>query len=75
MSFSDLEQYIGNLPAVDSPDLFGMTENAERAHREDQGKALITSILRVQPRITTHLIGLAKLHTTYVLNCNALEFS
>ena len=41
----------------DTPELFGMNQNAEQASLEAQAAELMDMMLRVQPRLTTALIG------------------
>ena len=56
-TFNDVVMYIDSLPDYDSPEVFGMTENAEKAFREIQAHELIETIVSVQPRLTMGLIG------------------
>lgn len=58
--FNDVVKYIESLPDYDSPELFGMTENAEKACREIQAHELIDTIISVQPRLSMGLIGTEK---------------
>ncbi|KAL4237693.1 Dynein heavy chain 14 [Mactra antiquata] len=60
MSFSDVYKYIESLPNYNSPDIFGMTDNAEKACREFQAKELIGTIVSVQPRLSLSVIGSEK---------------
>ena len=57
MAFSDVVSYVESLPNYDSPDIFGMTDNAEKACREIQAKELINTIVSVQPRLSMNVIG------------------
>ena len=57
MVFNDVATYIESLPNYDSPDVFGMTENAEKACREMQAKDLVNTIVSVQPRLSMGLTG------------------
>ena len=57
MPYADIKTYIDNLPASDTPELFGMNDNAEKACLESQANELIETILGVQPRIQKSLIG------------------
>ena len=56
-SYSDVRKYIESLPAISTPQIFGMNDNAEKAFLEDQSKELIDSIISIQPRLATSLIG------------------
>ena len=55
--FNDVVKYIESLPDYDSPEVFGMTENAEKACREIQAHELVDTIISVQPRLSMGLIG------------------
>ena len=57
MPYADIKTYIDNLTASDTPELFGMNDNAEEACLESQANELIETILGVQPRIQKSLIG------------------
>lgn len=53
-----VQEYLEQLPLIDSPDVFGMHDNAERAHLESEAKRIIDVIIEVQPRLATaKLIG------------------
>lgn len=56
-SFSDVITYLESLPNYDSPELFGMTNNAEKACRELQAQELIETIVNVQPRLSLDILG------------------
>ena len=59
MWFSKVQEYLEQLPLTDSPDVFGMHENAERAHLESEARRIIDVVIEVQPRLATaKLIGL-----------------
>jgi len=49
--------YLESLPSYDSPELFGMTENAEKACRELQAMEVVHTIVSVQPRLSLELLG------------------
>ena len=76
-SFSEVKSYIEGLPTLDSPELFGMNDNAEKAYLENQGRLLIHTILAVQPQTTgASLIGyfnyvlfLLIIHSSYCIHC------
>lgn len=51
--FLQLKDYISSLPISDPPDLFGMNDNAERAHMESEALHLIDVIIQVQPKLAT----------------------
>ena len=55
--FNDVVRYTESLPDYDSPELFGMTENAEKACLEIQAHELIDTIVSVQPRLSMGLLG------------------
>lgn len=57
MAFSDVVTYIESLPSYNSPDIFGMTDNAEKACRELQADDLMNTVVSVQPRLSMGLIG------------------
>jgi len=57
MTFSDVVTYIESLPSYNSPDIFGMTDNAEKACRDIQADDLMNTIVSVQPRLSMGLIG------------------
>ncbi|KAK3576323.1 hypothetical protein CHS0354_039732 [Potamilus streckersoni] len=59
-TFNDVVKYIESLPNYDSPELFGMTENAEKACREAQASYLIETIISVQPRLSMGMMGSEK---------------
>ena len=46
-----------SLPAVDSPELFGMDHNADTAFLSNQGRSLISDLLAAQPRLTAAAVG------------------
>ncbi|XP_077989551.1 dynein axonemal heavy chain 6-like [Glandiceps talaboti] len=54
-SIDDVRMYVEGLPESDSPEIFGMDDNAEKAYRESQAKELIDTLMIVQPRLTTHM--------------------
>ncbi|XP_053375273.1 dynein axonemal heavy chain 6-like isoform X4 [Mercenaria mercenaria] len=60
MAFADVVTYVESLPNYDSPDIFGMTDNAEKACREIQAKELINTIVSVQPRLSMNVMGSEK---------------
>ena len=45
--------YIDSLPQADSPELFGMHENANISYQTQESDKILTTILSVQPRIST----------------------
>lgn len=57
MTFSDVVTYIESLPDYNSPDIFGMTDNAEKACRELQADDLMNTVVSVQPRLSMGFIG------------------
>ena len=73
-NFSEVKAYIETLPAADSPELFGMNENAERAYRESQARTLIDGILNVQPRLAKNLIRYVLSRSSNLVLFNHLEF-
>ena len=55
-TFGDVKRHIAEeLPAVDSPSLFGMTEDAEMTYMESLARTTIQTVLSVQPNLSTHL--------------------
>lgn len=60
MTFTEVVGYIESLPSYNSPDIFGMTENAEKACREIQANELLDTIVSVQPRLSMGFIGSEK---------------
>ncbi|CAH1791320.1 unnamed protein product [Owenia fusiformis] len=55
-SFSDTRMYVEGLPNSDSPELFGMTENSEKAYLEAQSFQLIDTLVSIQPRLTQSIM-------------------
>jgi len=54
--FNTLDQYleyVGHLPIEDSPEIFGMHNNANLAFQKQETGELISTILEVQPRMST----------------------
>ncbi|XP_033124826.1 dynein heavy chain 6, axonemal-like [Anneissia japonica] len=49
-SLQDVQVYIDGLPDIDSPDIFGMHANAQKAFQEKEGSSLISIVASVQPR-------------------------
>ena len=45
--------YIESLPLTDSPELFGMHENANISYQSQESEKIVATILAVQPRIST----------------------
>ena len=45
-----LHRYIENLPLVDDPEIFGLHGNADLAYRSSQTKAVLGTILDIQPK-------------------------
>ncbi|XP_019625905.1 PREDICTED: LOW QUALITY PROTEIN: dynein heavy chain 6, axonemal-like [Branchiostoma belcheri] len=67
-SLAESRAYIDALPNSDSPDIFGMHENAENAFLRSQASELIETIISVQPRLTaTGVIGSGKSSDEIVL--------
>ncbi|KAH9496161.1 Dynein heavy chain 6, axonemal [Bulinus truncatus] len=66
-TFASVFSYIEELPNYDRPDIFGMTENAEKSCREFQATGIIKTIISVQPRRTTSLTGSQKSNDMAVL--------
>lgn len=65
--FSEVITYLESLPNYDSPELFGMTNNAEKACREMQAQDLIETIINVQPRLSLDILGTEKSNDDVVL--------
>uniref|UniRef100_F7F2H3 AAA+ ATPase domain-containing protein n=1 Tax=Ornithorhynchus anatinus TaxID=9258 RepID=F7F2H3_ORNAN len=51
-SFEDCRSYIQSLPDIESPEVFGMHQNAKRVYLESQAQDFVNSVITVQPRIT-----------------------
>ncbi|XP_069117336.1 dynein axonemal heavy chain 6-like isoform X3 [Argopecten irradians] len=66
-TFPDVLNYLENLPNYDSPELFGMTENAEKACRELQAVEMVQTIITIQPRVSLELMGAEKSNDEIVL--------
>eukprot|EP00058_Branchiostoma_floridae_P021107 XP_002606597.1 hypothetical protein BRAFLDRAFT_120109 [Branchiostoma floridae] len=67
-SLAESRAYIDALPNSDSPDIFGMHENAENAFLRSEASELIETIISVQPRLTTTgVIGSGKSSDEIVL--------
>jgi dynein heavy chain len=45
--------YIDSLPASDSPELFGMHDNANISYQSQESEKIVGTILAVQPRVST----------------------
>lgn len=55
LPFNMVQSFIEELPSDDAPDIFGMTDNAEKSCREMQANEIIHTLIDVQPRIShTH---------------------
>lgn len=52
LPFNMVLSFVEELPAEDSPDIFGMTYNSEKACREMQASEIIHTLVDVQPGIT-----------------------
>ena len=57
LNFSDVISFVEELPNHDTPDVFGMTENAEKACREFLATDMISTVISVQPRRAATLSG------------------
>ncbi|KAL5008122.1 hypothetical protein ScPMuIL_013703 [Solemya velum] len=55
---ADIVAYLESLPNYDSPEIFGMTENAEKAYREAQAAELITQLSAFNRDYLSHFIVL-----------------
>ncbi|XP_071789676.1 dynein axonemal heavy chain 6-like isoform X2 [Asterias amurensis] len=66
-SLAQSRDYIESLPDTDSPEVFGMHSNAEKAYRENQAQRLTDTLLSVQPRLTAQMIGTGKSNDEMVL--------
>ena len=56
-SLPESQSYIEGLPDSDSPLVFGMDPNAEKAYRESEALSLMETVMSVQPRLAFTLIG------------------
>ena len=52
-TLEEYRQYIEGLPLIDSPEIFGMHENANIAFQTQETHNLIFTILDVQPRVSS----------------------
>nr|KAI8735296.1 dynein heavy chain 6; axonemal-like [Biomphalaria glabrata] len=66
--FASVFSFIEELPSYDRPDLFGMTDNAEKSCKEFQANSIIKTIISVQPRRATSITGSQKSNDTAVLD-------
>ncbi|XP_052105827.1 dynein axonemal heavy chain 6-like isoform X2 [Mytilus californianus] len=66
-AFPQIVTYLDTLPSYDSPEVFGMTENAERACRILQADDMIETIVSVQPRLSLDIMGSDKSNDQIVL--------
>ncbi|XP_060075174.1 dynein axonemal heavy chain 6-like [Ylistrum balloti] len=74
--FEELQQYrdyIESLPQVEEPEIFGMHENANIAFQNQETTALVTTILDVQPRLSSGGTGKSNDEIVYELAENILE--
>ena len=55
--FPEVCKYIEELPVKDNPDLVGMDDNAETAYLELEAESLVSTVLSVQPRLSSTLVG------------------
>ena len=55
--FEEVANYIEELPVNDNPDLVGMDANAETAYLELEAETLVATVLSVQPRLSSTLVG------------------
>ncbi|XP_064622088.1 dynein axonemal heavy chain 6-like isoform X2 [Lineus longissimus] len=67
-TFNDVRTYIESLPNSDSPELFGMNDNAEQAYLQQQARELVETIASVQPRLAASLIAPGKTSDELVLD-------
>ncbi|XP_063775070.1 dynein axonemal heavy chain 14 isoform X3 [Pseudophryne corroboree] len=51
-TLQDCRDYINSLPEADTPEIFGMHPNAERAYLRSQAQAFLDTVLSMQPRIS-----------------------
>merc|ERR1719230_1750190 len=49
-SLSDLNSYLGSLPSLDDPEIFGMHENANTTFNTNASLDLMRKVLMLQPR-------------------------
>ena len=60
LNFNQVMSFVENFPDYDTPNVFGMTENAERACREYQANDIVETVISMQPRMTSGLSGLVQ---------------
>ncbi|XP_035825271.1 dynein heavy chain 6, axonemal [Aplysia californica] len=68
LNFNSVISFVEELPDYDTPDIFGMTENAEKACREFQANNIVETVICMQPRMTTGLTGSQKSSDAVVLD-------
>ncbi|XP_046331899.2 dynein axonemal heavy chain 6-like [Haliotis rufescens] len=71
-TLEDYRQYIEGLPLIDEPEIFGMHENANIAFQTQETQTLITTILDVQPRMSSGGTGKSNDDIVYELAENIL---
>ena len=52
-NIEDYRNYIENLPLNDSPEIFGLHENANINYENQESSRVIETILSIQPRLTS----------------------
>ncbi|XP_041356323.1 dynein heavy chain 6, axonemal-like isoform X2 [Gigantopelta aegis] len=52
-TLQEYRQYVEELPLIDQPEIFGMHENASLAFQMQETAAIVTTILEVQPRMSS----------------------
>ena len=66
-TLEEYRQYIEGLPLIDSPEIFGMHENANIAFQTQETHNLIFTILDVQPRVSSGGAGKSNDEIVYEL--------
>ena len=52
-SLASFKQYIASLPLIDSPEVFGLHENANITYQAQESDKIIQTVLSIQPRLTS----------------------
>lgn len=74
VNFSDVLGFIEALPDYDTPDIFGMTENAEKACREFQANDIVETVTSMQPRMSSGLTGLVFFLVRLIFTVTHMDF-
>ncbi|ELU16870.1 hypothetical protein CAPTEDRAFT_116653 [Capitella teleta] len=67
-SYAEVCRHVEALPIHDTPELFGMNQNAEQSSLETQAAELLDMMTSVQPKVANTLIGSGKTSDDVVLD-------